>query len=310
MSAKDIRVAPIAPKDAHAFVRTHHYSGKSVNNSQLHIGAFIGPRLVGVAQFGPPMDRSKLIGLVRDTPWNGMLELNRLALIDATPKNTESRFLSVCFRLIRKHAPHVQWIVSFADGTQCGDGTIYRAAGFVLTGIKKNTQIWQMPDGEVVAETSFMDGANGGGELKRKYGKPEGMPRNQWLRSMGGETVARLTATDTRRPARGELLARVTVTKGSHTGQSSGSASMAPFIAAGARPLPGFQLRYVYFLDPTARARLTVPVLPFSEIDRRGAGMYRGQTRARSIESDAPGDQPGEGGAIPTRALQPSGDDA
>lgn len=271
MSAKDIQVAPIAPKDAHAFVRAHHYSGKSVNNSQLHIGAFIGPRLVGVAQFGPPMDRSKLIGLVRDTPWNGMLELNRLALIDATPKNTESRFLSVCFRLIRKHAPHVQWIVSFADGTQCGDGTIYRAAGFVLTGIKKNTQIWQMPD---------------------------------------GETGDRLAATDTRRPARGELLARVTVTKGSHTGQASGSASMAPFIAAGARPLPGFQLRYVYFLDPTARARLTVPVLPFSEIDRRGAGMYRGQTRARSIDSDAPGDQPGEGGANPTRALQPPGDDA
>lgn len=270
MSAKDIRVAPVASKDAHAFVRSHHYSGKSTNNSQLHLGAFMGDRLVGVAQFGPPMDRSELIGLVRDTPWNGMLELNRLAMIDATPRNTESRFLAVCFRLMRQHAPHVQWVVSFADGTQCGDGTIYRAAGFVLTGIKRNTQIWEMPAGA------------------------SGQKR---------EIISRMTATDTRRPGRSHLLNKITMTKANNIRNGDGAASMRPFVEAGARPLPGFQLRYLYFIDPTARARLTVPVLPFSEIDRLGAGMYLGQTRVRSIDSDAPAFQVGEGGAIPTRTL-------
>jgi hypothetical protein len=29
--------------------------------------------------------------------------------------------------------------LSFSDGTQCGDGTIYRASGFLLTGVKINT---------------------------------------------------------------------------------------------------------------------------------------------------------------------------
>ena len=58
------------------------------------------------------------------------------------------------------------------------------------------------------------------------------------------------------------------------------------------------------FLDPSARERLTVPILPFSEIDRRGAGMYKGQSRAASIDGDAPGVQPGEGGSTPTAALQ------
>ncbi len=267
MSAKDIAVRPISATDAHRFVRSHHYSGKSTSNSQLHLGAFLGTRLVGVAQFGPPMDRSKLIGLVRDTKWNDMLELNRLALIDNTPRNTESRFLAVCFKLIRKHAPNVEWVVSFADATQCGDGTIYRAAGFVLTAIKKNDQIWEMPS---------------------------------------GETVARLTATDTRRPARGRLLSRMTMTKDKHTAAAGGAASMAPFLAAGARPLPGYQLRYVYFINPAARERLTVPVLPFSKIAEVGAGMYKGEPRARSIDSDAPAVQAGEGGATPTRALQES----
>lgn len=238
----------------------------------------MGERLVGVAQFGPPMDRSKLIGLVRDTPWNGMLELNRLAMIDATPRNTESRFLAVCLRLIRQHAPHVQWVVSFADGTQCGDGTIYRASGFVLTGIKRNTQIWEMP---------VELGPKGASAQKR-------------------ELFSRMVATDTPRVGRSRLLSKTTMTKANNIRNGDGAASMRPFVEAGARPLPGFQLRYLYFIHPTARDRLTVPALPFSEIDRLGAGMYLGQPRVRSIDSDAPAVQVGEGGAIPTRTLQPS----
>jgi hypothetical protein len=246
-SAKDIRVAPIGSADARAFVRAHHYSGKVTANSQLHLGAFIGARLVGVAQFGPPMDRSKLIGLVSETPWNGMMELNRLALIDDTPRNTESRFLSVCFRLIHQNAPHVQWIVSFADATQCGDGTIYRAAGFVLTAIKPNKQILRMPDGT--------------------------------------------------------LIARKTLDDANHTG-ADGRFGSAIAREAGAVPLAGFQLRYLYFLDQTARARLTVPVLPFTKIAEMGASMYLGQPRASEASSDAPAIHAGEGGAAPTLTLQ------
>ena len=75
--------------------------------------------------------------------------------------------------------------------------------------------------------------------------------------------------------------------------------------------LPGFQLRYIYFLDPTARDRLTVPILPFSEIDKRGAGMYTGKQRlqscAGSVRGDTPPDQGGEGGSSPTPALHPDG---
>lgn len=80
---------------------------------------------------------------------------------------------------------------------------------------------------------------------------------------------------------------------------------MRAYQEAGFRPLPGFQLRYLFFLDPTCRERLTVPILPYSAIEARGAGMYRGKPRAASIASDAPGVQPGEGGEAPTAALQP-----
>ena len=81
---------------------------------------------------------------------------------------------------------------------------------------------------------------------------------------------------------------------------------MKPFIQMGYRPLPGFQLRYIRFLSDAARARLTVPVIPFSEIEKEGASMYKGKKikRAGSAESGTMGVQPIGGGANPTPALQ------
>lgn len=120
---KDIQVKTITSARGNLFIKTHHYSGKVASNSQLHFGAFLDGRLMGVLQFGPSLDKSKIIGLVADTGWNEFIELNRMAFVDELPKNSESRVIAVCLRLIRKHAPHVKWVISFADGTQCGDGT-------------------------------------------------------------------------------------------------------------------------------------------------------------------------------------------
>jgi len=78
-SAKDLIVKPIASADARAFIRKNHYSGKVATNSQLHLGVFWDGKLEGVMQFGPSLDKSKIIGLVEGTGWNEFLELNRMA---------------------------------------------------------------------------------------------------------------------------------------------------------------------------------------------------------------------------------------
>jgi hypothetical protein len=67
------------------------------------------------------------------------------------------------------------------------------------------------------------------------------------------------------------------------------------------QPLQGYQMRYVYFLNPAARERLTVPILPFSKIEEMGASMYRGQARGKDQESANPVDL---GGETPTPTLQ------
>ncbi len=83
----------------------------------------------------------KTVNLVKGTEWNGFIELNRMAFDEYLPKNSESRCIAITLRMIKKNAPHIKWVISFADGTQCGDGTIYRASGFKLVGIAKNTSL-------------------------------------------------------------------------------------------------------------------------------------------------------------------------
>jgi len=156
--AKEIRVKVIPSKIANAFVKKHHYSGKVVPNSTLHFGAFLDGQLHGVLSYGPSFDKRRIVGLVEDTEWNGFIELNRAAFDSYLPKNSESRCISISLKLIKMNAPQIKWVISFADGTQCGDGTIYRASGFYLTQIKENSSMIKLPSGEIVASMTYTKG--------------------------------------------------------------------------------------------------------------------------------------------------------
>lgn len=153
--AQDIVLKVIPAKIANDFIKKHHYSGKVVQNSKLHFGVFFNNELHGVMSYGSSLDKSKIIGLVRGTKWSEFLELNRMAFDDVLPRNSESRAISLSMKLIKKHAPHVKWVISFADGCQCGDGTIYRASNFVLTGIKENEALYRLPSGEVIHQLTL-----------------------------------------------------------------------------------------------------------------------------------------------------------
>jgi len=139
--AKEIIVKVIPAKVANEFVKKHHYSGKVVPNSKLHFGCFLDGKLHGVMSYGNCINKKGTINLVEDTGWNEFIELNRMAFDDYLPRYSESRCIAISIRLIKKNAPHIKWIISFADGTQCGDGSIYRASGFSLVGIVDNTAL-------------------------------------------------------------------------------------------------------------------------------------------------------------------------
>tara|TARA_R110002020_G_scaffold146963_1_gene321997 strand:+ start:435 stop:1121 length:687 start_codon:yes stop_codon:yes gene_type:complete len=213
--AKEIIVKVIPSKIANEFVKKHHYSGKVVPNSTLHFGCFLDNKLHGVMQYGSPFMKTKVLSLVYNTGWNEMLELNRMAFDNYLPKYSESRCIAISIKLIKKNAPQIKWILSFADGTQCGDGTIYRASGFVLTSIKQNNSIIKLSNGNIVAAMTYTKGKN-----ILKQGGRAGIPKN-------------------------------------------------------AEKLKGNMFRYIYLIDKNCK--INTEILPFSEIDKQDAGMYKGK---------------------------------
>lgn len=226
-TAKQMILKVIPAKAANTFIRETHYSGKVVNNSQLHFGIFSNNVLHGVLSFGCPLDKCRVIGLVKGTKWNEMLELNRMALDDTLGKNAESRAIAVALRLIRKNAPHIRFILSFADGTQCGDGTIYRASGFKLTGISKGSMI----------------------ELPEKYWKIN-----------GGKYAHRMTL----QAKSNRMYAIIQRDLGLH-GEYKQMEWYAEKL--GTKVLEGYQFRYIYLLDRKAELTVPViPFSKIAEI--------------------------------------------
>tara|TARA_R100000951_G_scaffold26561_1_gene22487 strand:+ start:295 stop:957 length:663 start_codon:yes stop_codon:yes gene_type:complete len=206
--AKEIIVKVIPSKIANDFVKKTHYSGKVVPNSTLHFGCFLDNKLHGVMQYGPSINKKGTINLVEGTGWNEFIELNRMAFDDYLPKYSESRCIAISIRLIKKNAPQIKWIISFADGTQCGDGTIYRASGFKLVGLKKNTSMWE----NVVTNERMQD-----------------MQFYHTMTKKGGNW----------------------------------------------RRIEGNMFKYIFLIDK--QCKITLPILPFIEIDKKGAGMYKGK---------------------------------
>jgi len=337
--AKDIILRPIAAGEANDLVRRVHYSGKVVQNSQVHIGVFLHGKLEGAMQFGPSLDKRKIQGLVSGTLWHEFIELNRMAFSDALPRNSESRAIAIAMKLLRKHAPQLKWVVSFADATQCGDGAIYRASGFVLTGIKENQQLYTLPFAHELEVARLLSEGWSNDDIEwtrrwltkitpppQKIGDAQPPVAHRMAMQSDGAIGARrdvahkLTVED--RPAtcaqppvahkislQGHPAAHKMSLEGgqrpslelSHVKRimrrltNGGTSADVFFRAIGGEVTTGYQLRYIYFLDPSYRARLTVPEVPFSEIERIGAGMYKGVKRAGEVTGVTTGDQPGEG---------------
>lgn len=167
MSAKSIIIAPISSAEARDCMRAWHYSGKPYVKSILHLGAILDGVIVGAMSWGPGVDTRNSIGVIPGTTWDGYLELNRMAFSDAAPRFSESRAIAIAIRAIAKHAPHVEWLQSFADGAQSGRETIYRASGWTLTQCRKNTTLWRdVETGAVVSDVGIRTSPR----MRERYG--------------------------------------------------------------------------------------------------------------------------------------------
>lgn len=154
------------------FLKRWHYSDY-VNIQAKHTfclfreGNFGIPEMVGVCIYTRPAGPTAGQSYYPEAP-DKVLELRRLCLIDETPKNAESFFVSRTIKWLKGNTDW-EFILSYADMEQGHSGVIYRASNFEyigVTGVGKTLEV----DGKKfhIRTLSMLDRPYGV-EINRRY---------------------------------------------------------------------------------------------------------------------------------------------
>jgi hypothetical protein len=155
------------------FLHKWHYSEYHNVQHKQTFGLFregmFTPELVGVCVYTRPAGPAAAKKYYPKDP-DKCLELRRLCLIDDTPKNAESFFVSRTLKWLRKHSPW-KYVVSYADPEQGHGGTIYKAANFTYRGTTSASSKLQVDGKHFHIRTLSMLDRPYGVEINRRYKK-------------------------------------------------------------------------------------------------------------------------------------------
>ena len=141
-------------------------------------GAFL-PELVGVCIYTRPAGPTAAQKYYPQDP-DKCLELRRLCLIDDTPKNAESFFVSRTLKWLRKNTEW-KFVVSYADPEQGHTGVIYQAANFKYEGTTSTGQSLIVDGKPFHIRTLTMLDRPYGVEINQRY--KEGDPNVQIIKT-------------------------------------------------------------------------------------------------------------------------------
>ena len=121
-------------KTAKEYIRKNHYSHGCHNGPSPCYGLFDGSNLIGVLMFATPCSEAVRASVFGPDYKDWVTELHRLHILDVTPRNAESWFISRCLKLLKKDMPNIKAVLSFADSTEGHEGTIYKATNAYFIG--------------------------------------------------------------------------------------------------------------------------------------------------------------------------------
>lgn len=144
LKARELEISPCVLAQIRRFVETYHYS-HNLNGVKIshcfrveHEGKLVG----GV-----------VFGALSTTAWKRfadseekVMELRRLVLLDEAGRNSESRVVGWCLRWLKKHAPQIEIVVSYADPAHGHSGVIYRASNFQHVGMSAADKGFRDPE--------------------------------------------------------------------------------------------------------------------------------------------------------------------
>ena len=132
---------------ASRLVKKYHYSGK-LSACRYSLGVFYKTdrehkffddteeELIGTITYGFPKGRRVVGSIFKDDIIGNknILELTRLCIKEGYGKNIESYVISQSFRWLKKHAPKIKVLVSYADPDQNHSGFVYQATNWLYQG--------------------------------------------------------------------------------------------------------------------------------------------------------------------------------
>ena len=142
-----VSIRPIYKPLAKEMIEKYHYSGR-LSSCRYPLGIFYQTddehkffaepeeKLIGVACYGFPVGRRVLGSIFSEEilETRNLLELTRLFVHDGYGKNIESYVISQSFKWLRKNAPDIKVLISYADPEQKHNGGIYQATNWLYQG--------------------------------------------------------------------------------------------------------------------------------------------------------------------------------
>lgn len=135
---------------AKRFIAQHHYAVTCPPHLLECLGLFDKGEPVGVALWGwgvqPKHTIKRLLPALEIKDYR---ELNRLCVLDACPRNTESHFISRCIKWFKANRPEIKALISWADGMRGKPGYVYQASNWQYIG-KITTEFYINDKGNVI----------------------------------------------------------------------------------------------------------------------------------------------------------------
>ena len=143
-------VKPCTRSDITEFMSTWHYSHSILGLTNSYcFGMYYKDELIGAMIYGRMAMKGQSVKYWDDNVLNAykrglisyqdadstVLELRRLACIDDTCRNAESYFIGQTIKWLKRNAPMVRIIISYADEQFGHHGIIYKAANFKHVGM-------------------------------------------------------------------------------------------------------------------------------------------------------------------------------
>lgn len=133
----DMRTASDLNAAFHSMLPRTDLGNLLCGNTSVAYGAEFDGGFYAVAIFSQPIIRA----IAKD---GKTIELRRLAICDGSPKNTASRMLKICRKMVSEKYPQMDKIVSYL-AVDVHHGTIYKASGWKAVGSISQARPQRLP---------------------------------------------------------------------------------------------------------------------------------------------------------------------